>query len=268
VVVIAFLFLLLVAASSSGNRQIVVPRGTASRRSHDAQPQVERLPGMSASGRGTPVTAPIEPEVTPSLPDVIARVKLSVVRIEASLADGSGSLGSGFIVDEDGVIATNFHVVRGASRATATFSDGTKVPVTGYLEIFQEGDLALLQIRIDGRRLSPLQLETVLPRQGERVFAYGSPEGLDGTATDGIVSAIRTDNPAGTLTLVQTSTPISHGNSGGPLCNERGGVVGVNTFGLRLPDAENLNFAVSAQTLRVMLGRSHGIVHDLRTMPK
>jgi serine protease Do len=176
------------------------------------------------------------------------------------------SMGSGFVIDNDGYIMTNAHVVAGAQRvqivlppvnadgslATALSGRTTIVPAR-IVGITTEIDLALL--KVEGVKLPPLPLATYRDlRQGETVFAFGSPGGLRNTLTHGLVSAVaRQTDPDSPLIYIQTDAPINPGNSGGPLVNVRGEVVGVNTFILSPSGgSDGLGFAVPSATARTV----------------
>lgn len=144
----------------------------------------------------------------------------------------SGS-GSGFVWDKDGHIITNYHVIRGASRALVTFSDqkSYKAELVG---IAPEKDLAVLKIDYDEGPLSPLPLgisESL--KVGQSVFAIGNPFGLDYTLTTGVISAlgreINSQSGRPIRDVIQTDAAINPGNSGGPLLNSSGRLIGVNT---------------------------------------
>ena len=174
------------------------------------------------------------------------------------------SVGSGFVIDQDGYIMTNAHVVDGAQRVqvvlpaadadgrlpTALSSKMTIVPAR-IVGTSTEIDLALL--KVDGVKLPALPLATYSNvRQGETVFAFGSPNGLRNTLTHGLVSAVaRQTDPDSPLIYLQTDAPINPGNSGGPLVNIRGEVVGLNTFILSQSGGnEGLGFAIPSATIR------------------
>jgi serine protease Do len=174
------------------------------------------------------------------------------------------SVGSGFVVDPDGYIMTNAHVVSGAQRvqvilpaedadgtlATALSSRMNVVPAR-IVGVASELDLAVL--KIDGKKLPALQLASYSQlRQGETVFAFGSPVGLRNSLTHGLVSAVaRQVDPDSPLIYVQTDAPINPGNSGGPLVNIRGEVVGINTFIVSQSGGnEGLGFAIPSATVR------------------
>jgi serine protease Do len=184
---------------------------------------------------------------------------------EASVVVGrQRSVGSGFVVDPDGYIMTNAHVVANAQRVQIllppTQADGSlatalsprmHVVPARIAGISSEIDLALL--KVDGLKLPALPLATYSQlRQGETVFAFGSPNGLRHTLTHGLVSAVaRQIDPDSPLIYVQTDAPINPGNSGGPLVNVRGEVVGMNTF-IVSPSggSDGLGFAIPSATIR------------------
>ena len=174
------------------------------------------------------------------------------------------STGSGFVIDPEGYIVTNAHVVSGAQRveivlpaanvdgtlATALSARSQTVPAR-IVGVATELDLAVL--KIDGVKLPALPLATYSQvRQGETVFAFGSPIGLRNTLSHGLVSAVaRQIDPDSPLIYVQTDAPINPGNSGGPLVNTRGEVVGVNTFIMSQSGGnEGLGFAIPSATVR------------------
>ena len=170
-----------------------------------------------------------------SIPGVAARVLPSVVQIKVETAQGGGT-GSGFVVDADGLVVTNNHVVDGAQGAVSvTFTDGTEAEaeVVGTSASY---DLAVL--RLDARDLPALPLgnsDSVVV--GDPVIAIGSPLGLSGTVTSGIISAKdrpvtaggRDSTDAAYINAIQTDAAINPGNSGGPLVNLEGEVIGVNS---------------------------------------
>jgi len=186
-------------------------------------------------------------------------------RGETSLVIGrQQSVGSGFVIDADGYIMTNAHVVSGAQRVQVVLpleqADGTlKSALSGRLRLAaarivglaSELDLAVL--KIDGLQLPALPLASYSQvRQGETVFAFGSPMGMRNSLTHGLVSAVaRQVDPDSPAIYIQTDAPINQGNSGGPLVNIRGEVVGVNTFILsQSGGSDGLGFAIPSATAR------------------
>ena len=172
--------------------------------------------------------------------------------------------GSGFVVDAEGYIVTNAHVVSGARRVQVVLpadnADGTLATALSgksslltarIVGLASELDLALL--KVDDMKLPALPLATYSEiHQGETVFAFGSPAGLRNSLTHGLVSAVaRQTDPDSPLIYIQTDAPINPGNSGGPLVNIRGEVVGVNTFIVSQSGGnEGLGFAIPSATVR------------------
>ncbi|MEJ8574330.1 DegQ family serine endoprotease [Microbaculum marinum] len=139
------------------------------------------------------------------------------------------SLGSGFIIDESGIIITNNHVIADADEIVANFNDGTKLPAE-LIGRDEKTDLAVLRVQ-PAEPLKALKFgDSDSLRVGDWVLAIGNPFGLGGTVTAGIVSARNRDINAGPYdSFIQTDASINRGNSGGPLFNMDGEVVGVNT---------------------------------------
>jgi len=143
------------------------------------------------------------------------------------------SQGSGFVIDKAGHIVTNYHVVQGADEIRVSFSNRDTVEAE-LVGTDPSTDLAVLQVDESASALTPLPLgDSAKVEVGDQVVAIGNPFGLDRTATAGIVSAlqrlIRAPNQFTIDHVIQTDAPINHGNSGGPLLNTRGQVIGVNT---------------------------------------
>jgi serine protease Do len=232
---------------------------------------------MPARGqeRGTGTTGSMEElrKLNESVDALLRKVSPSVVQIlvtgygqvEESERGNTGvvighqrAIGSGFVVDPSGYILTNAHVVNGAQRVQVVLSNVTSddsidsilaaktnlVPAR-IIGVTREIDLALLKVELKG--LPALELANYRDlRQGESVFALGSPEGLRNSVTHGIVSSVaRQTDPDATMVYVQTDAPINPGNSGGPLVDVNGDVVGVNTFILSQSGGnEGLGFAI------------------------
>jgi S1-C subfamily serine protease len=215
-----------------------------------------------------------------SLADLIERVEPSIVRVNVFGRQSSGH-GSGFVVDKRGLVVTNFHVIAEATRAEVVFKDGQTAPVRGTLAALESHDLAVLKIDCPVERLHPIAVASAVPRKGDRVAAFGAPLGFSFTTSDGLVSAVRSgrelDNEFRSLgmpldndprlTWVQTTAPISRGNSGGPLVNMQGEVVGVNTLSVPMI-GQNLNFAVSSLDVLSTLKLAAGDVRPLEPRGK
>lgn len=187
------------------------------------------------------------------------------------------AIGSGFIIDPSGYIITNAHVVKGAQKvqvvlssvnsddsADAYLSAKTSLVPARIIGVTNEIDLALLKVDVAGLRALKITSYRNL-RQGESVFAFGSPEGLRNTVTHGIISSVaRQTDPDATMVYIQTDAPINPGNSGGPLVNVDGEVVGVDTFILSQSGGnEGLGFAIpcSVVNLAYMQLRKFGHLH-------
>jgi hypothetical protein len=177
-----------------------------------------------------------------NIPAIAKAANGAVVSIIMSNGDGKPiSQGSGFLVDKDGFVVTNYHVIAEGTSAVVKFPDGAEFPVDGVLASDKYRDVAI--IKIHGRIVKTLPLgDSDRLQVGEEVVAIGNPLSLESTVSNGIVSGIRTAEKVGGKFL-QITTPISPGSSGGPLFNNmRGEVVGITT--MYLEGGENLNFAI------------------------
>jgi hypothetical protein len=187
------------------------------------------------------------------LVEVVKKIENSIVRIDVDAA----SLGSGVIIDDRGLVLTNFHVVEGASQVQITMRSGKLVAAQGFLAADPKYDLALLRTdKFDDG--TAIKFADKLPPIGEKVAALGNPRGFSFSTTEGIVSAIRTGKEiieaigqanysylgyAEDATWIQTSAAISGGNSGGPLVNMNGELLALNTWSHT--GGSNLNFAIA-----------------------
>jgi S1-C subfamily serine protease len=200
-----------------------------------AQKSVETAPA-------TNVSAPVSDAA--SLPELVRRVKPAVVAIITYDAKGNTLLsGSGFFI-RPGQVVTNLHVIEGARRAEVKTLDGKGriYPVEGVLASDEEGDLAIIGVSVPAERAHAVEVTNVMPEEGERVFVIGNPLRLEGSISDGIVSAVREVPNLGRI--IQITAPVSHGNSGSPLFNMRGQVVGVVT--IKVTNGQNINLAMSS----------------------
>jgi S1-C subfamily serine protease len=179
-----------------------------------------------------------------SLPALVKRVKPAVVAIATYDANGEALMtGSGFFL-RPGQVVTNLHVIRGAVRAEIKTLDGKgKVfPVGGTVALDEEGDLALLSVETPMERPRSTELASELPDEGESIFVIGNPLKLEGSVSDGIVSSVR--EVPNSYRIIQITAPISHGNSGSPVFNLKGQVVGVVT--IKVTNGQNINLAIAA----------------------
>ncbi|MGB8781839.1 MAG: trypsin-like peptidase domain-containing protein [Terriglobales bacterium] len=264
--------------------------------SEAAKPDVDRAEKTDkAKAMGT---RPAEPpavlqQLNSALEQLTARISPAVVQIlvtglgaveessrgQTALITREHAIGSGVIVDPDGYIMTNAHVVEGAQRihvalAMPSVSYPDQISPIGKQRIVEarlvglhkDTDLALLKIEQTG--LPTLSLGSHRPvHQGELVFAMGSPEGLENSVTMGVVSSVaRQADPNRPLAYIQTDAPINPGNSGGPLVDSDGYVVGINTFILSAAGgSEGLGFAIPARIVSFVYSslRKYGHVHRI-----
>src|SRR5271165_5657439 len=264
-----------------------------------AQTPAQKATAQTAQKNNPPEEAATNPPEAPNvllqlngaLQDLAARVSPAVVQI---LVTGFGPLheeseksqtsyivrqhavGSGVIVDSDGYIMTNAHVVEGAQRIRVALplpmGDSLGQVAIGKRRILEarliglhrETDLALLKIEEAGLPTLPL-VSQQRPRVGQLTFAIGSPEGLQNSVTMGVVSALARQADANKpLTYIQTDAPINPGNSGGPLVDMNGTVLGINTFILSQGGgSEGLGFAIPARIVDFVYHslRKYGHVH-------
>ncbi|MCU1290379.1 MAG: hypothetical protein JWN60_2608 [Acidobacteria bacterium] len=179
------------------------------------------------------------------LPELVKRIKPSAVAIETFDARGNTlSRGSGFFVGTNRII-TNRHVIEKSSRVEIHLMDGRKFPAKGVLAIDGEGDLAILQVDVPPQSAFPLQIMRTVPQEGESIVVIGNPFGLEGSVSNGIVSAVREISGYGKI--IQITAPISPGSSGSPVVNMLGQVIGVAT--LQAAEGQSLNFAVPSERI-------------------
>ncbi len=215
----------------------------------EAGPTTPALQTVTVSPPPLAETTP-DAAATGSLADVVERVLPSVVNVRTKSFGGGEGDGSGVVLDRAGIIVTNNHVVEGTTSVTVVFNDARHTrPLPGtVIGTSPERDLAV--IRVAATDLFPLRVaRSSSLRLGDAVFAVGFPLGLGGpSVTSGIVSGLdRTiDGRNGKLTgLLQTDAAINPGNSGGALVDRLGRLVGINTAGVRLAEAENVSFAIA-----------------------
>lgn len=250
----------------------------------DASASGESAPGASAStATALPSTAPTYLGSLPDIASVVDRVAPTVVRIDTETVEtvinpfSGGSLdgifgqlfgsdmkggtrvvpgtGSGFIVSVDGHVVTNYHVIEGAKTIKVTLTDGREFPAT-VIGGDKQSDVAVVKIDASGLPFARLGNSSAL-RPGQWVIAIGNPYGFDHTVTAGIVSATGRSLKGGDGTtlatgdLIQTDAAINSGNSGGPLLDLGGNVVGINTA--IIPYAQGLGFAIAIDSVSTTL---------------
>lgn len=199
------------------------------------------------------------PELTAQ--EIYRRVNPSVVTVLAQL-EGSASVGTGVIFRSDGYILTNYHVLAGGRDCTVALDTGRTYEAL-YVAGDERNDLAVLKVNLTGLPAATFGDSDQLV-VGDKVYAIGNPLGVElrGTLTDGIVSAINRDVwvDGRTMNLIQTNAALNSGNSGGPLINAYGQVVGINTIKMSsdYSNVEGLGFAIPSASIR-------RLVNDLLT---
>jgi serine protease Do len=207
----------------------------------DAAPPADASAPAAAAGTAEETPAQLFKEWAPS-----------VVCIQVAVEEGEGG-GTGFAIDDSGTIATNQHVIRGAKAVKVKLFSGKWIEQVDLLTEDHESDLALLRVKTS-EPLNPVSLgDSDAVTVGERIIAIGNPLGLEYTLTDGLVSSRRIleGKP-----MIQMSVPVSPGNSGGPVINVHGQVVGVTTLQITggfFGRAQNLNMAVPIKALRALI---------------
>jgi S1-C subfamily serine protease len=238
----------------------VDPSANASASAVGSAPSVASSPSAEAST--TPSAAPSAgpPKPPPvgdgelSAAELFKKWAPSVVTISVKGARGDGG-GTGFLIDDKGTIATNHHVIDGAKEGIVKFMNGAVYEEVWVLDEDPQADLAILRVVLDKPASgdAPKVTHVALADSdkievGERAISIGNPLGLEHTLTTGVVSSRRTYQGK---QWIQMSTPVSPGNSGGPVFNGNGAVIGVTTaivtgFGL----AQNLNLAIPVNILK------------------
>jgi hypothetical protein len=197
--------------------------------------------------------------------ELVARTSGAVARIIVTQSDGARSEGSGFLVGDGSLVATNFHVIEDAVSVEVAFPDSSVFRASGWVDVKIDADLALIRVPV---KRTPLMLATAQPALGTPVIALGNSRGMGLTVSEGIVSRLAVQ---GGYMLTQHSAPISPGNSGGPLLDNMGNVLGVNSFYISAQAGQNLNFAVSSVHLQALLegakknpnGPTHSVPFEL-----
>jgi serine protease Do len=213
--------------------------------------------GLTVAACG-PSAAPNSPRMRMTAKDIVTQSTDAIVRIEAG--DGNGEkVGTGFILDKSGLIATNLHVVAGSTEIKVKLHDGTPYKVLQIAGVDPGRDLAILRIQ-PLKALKTVRLgDSEQMSAGDQIVAIGNPLGVfDYSVSAGLISQVRAvcDStearcPPGGLKLLQISAPISQGSSGGPLFNQFGEVVGVTT--LIVAQGQSINFAVPGNYLKPLV---------------
>lgn len=225
--------------------------------------QPASTPSATTSSRPTSVSNAVaaQPE---SAAAIYKQAAPGVVTITTEVArrfgqSGQGT-GSGIVLDQNGDILTNAHVIAGASQVQVTFSDGRTVPAS-VIGSSTSADLAVIKVSVTASSLNPLVLgNSDSVGVGDTAYAIGAPFDLPETMTAGVISGLNRSNQASGLTgLIQTDAPINPGNSGGPLLNSLGQVIGINDS-IESPIQGNvgIGFAIPINVVKRLLGTLEG----------
>jgi S1-C subfamily serine protease len=220
----------------------------------------------------TSSTVPAAAGASLSINDIYKRSGPGVVQITSTIDSSTSSsgqfqqasqaLGSGFVLDKQGHIVTNFHVIDGATSIEVRFSNDDTLKAT-LVGSDPSTDVALLKVDATAGALTPLVLaDSARVEVGDAVVAIGNPFGLERTVTAGIVSAlqraVKAPNGYSIDHVIQTDAPINHGNSGGPLLNTRGEVIGINSqieTGGSGDGNVGIGFAVPSNTVKAVISQ-------------
>jgi S1-C subfamily serine protease len=197
----------------------------------------------------------VEPVANRSLPAVVTVLSF----------DGDGKqlgIGSGFIVREDGLVVTCYHVIQNASAVEVRNKEIGSYRVKGVVEVDRKMDFAVLKIAAEDLPVVPMG-DSSLVKLGEGVVAIGNPKGLSGTISAGLISQINEEKD---FTILQTSAPIYPGNSGGPLINKRGEVIGI--VAARVADGPTLGLAGPINYARTALQNNVSVKYTIGEMAR
>lgn len=228
------------------------------------------LPAVAAAPRGTPDSfADLAERLSPAVVNISSAQRVPGAKpgpdssqLQKKFSSPAVSLGSGFIIDPKGIIVTNNHVIDNAEQVTVTMHDGREFKAT-IRAVDRETDLAVLQLDAPPAKLPFVSFgDSNVARVGDWVLAIGNPFGLGGTVTVGIISARNRDIDAGNFDdFIQTDAAINRGNSGGPLFDMTGRVIGINTaIYSQTGGSVGVGFAVPSDLASVVVEQllSHG----------
>src|SRR5262245_24374724 len=185
-----------------------------------------------------------------------AKVRPSIVVITYAGRDGNQQgLGTGFVIDKSGLIATNLHVIGEARPISVQTADGKSLAVKAIHASDRALDLAIL--KVDSENLSPLTISNEKPAAGEPVVVMGNPQGLKHSVVTGVISGVREIDGRN---MLQLAIPVEPGNSGGPVVDLQGRVLGVVT--MKSAVTENLGFAVAASDLNSLRDKPNSVPID------
>jgi hypothetical protein len=185
-----------------------------------------------------------------TVPQIVKKWNESILLVKS--IDKNGNLlgqGSGFVISENGVIATNYHVVKASHSVLIQFVNGKSYQEVSLIAGYPSNDLAILYIEKDDSFLPVILGDSDNLQIGEQILAIGNPYGFENTISDGLISGIR---KIADFKLLQITAPVSPGSSGGALFNMKGEVIGITSIGSQW-DAQNLNFAIPINLLKFLV---------------
>jgi S1-C subfamily serine protease len=185
-----------------------------------------------------------------TVPQIVKKWNESILLVKS--IDKNGNIlgqGSGFVISENGVIATNYHVVKSSHSVLIQFVNGKSYQEVSLIAGYPSNDLAILYIEKDDSFLPVILGDSDNLQTGEQILAIGNPYGFENTISDGLISGIR---KIGDFKLLQITAPVSPGSSGGALFNMKGEVIGITSIGSQW-DAQNLNFAIPTNILKFLV---------------
>ncbi len=192
--------------------------------------------------------------------EVYRRVVVSTLAIKVRTASGDRFVGAAFLVGDSSRAATAWHLIRDAEEIQGTYSDGTTAQIREVVAHHEIHDLALLHVAPTSRE--PLHLQLATPPIASRLYAIGSPRGYSFSISDGLLSQIQQIDG---FPQYQLTCPFSPGNSGGPVVDEDGQVVGVSSWSKI--GAQNLNFAIPSPLLASLVSDTRGVPATKGSVP-
>ncbi len=221
-----------------------------------------RIAGLKAlllASLGFAAAMPSQAALSPE--EIYEKTSPSVLTLEVENSEHERFVGAAFLVVRPGLAVTAWHVVHDAQKIEAWFSDNRRVKIVGLVAKDEKRDLALIEIEANDHPWTVLS--TNKPRIGTKAFVIGAPKGMDFSIADGLISQVRELDG---VCQYQLSCPISPGNSGGPVLNDRGEVVGVVSW--RKTGVENLSFAVPSLDVLRLDSRKAAVPWPVRMLGK
>ena len=188
-----------------------------------------------------------------TVPQIVKKWNESILLVKSIGKNGNLlGQGSGFVISENGVVATNYHVIKSSHSILIQFVNGKSYQEVSLIAGYPSNDLAILYIEEDDSFLPVILGDSDNLQTGEQILAIGNPYGFENTISDGLISGIR---EIGDFKLLQITAPVSPGSSGGALFNMKGEVIGITSIGSQW-NAQNLNFAIPINLLKFLVAEN------------